>query len=261
MHWQGKKEIAMQLICLQHVRWNLLVIHLYMRSSCTPAHSWHQWFGFVTIYTLFRFVWLLFICRRKSVSKQHFWCYSKYSFFESGTGMRRERENDREKLYLCTCSISTVDHFENCLRSSDRIWQVEDGNCAICFWLRLIFHHLLAFVPALNEISCVGFRAPTSILVIAWEALGEKCIWEHFHMQFPTWELLDFLFLPSMKQVFEQPQRLILTCEIRQVTSSLCFFSNRWNIFNNSWLRYTAGPLFTAEDSGAAQCTPTLSPH
>lgn len=172
-----------------------------------------------------------------------------------------EGEWQREKLYLCTCSISTVDHFENCLRSSDRIWQGKDGNCAICFWLRLIFHHLLAFVPALNEISCVGFRAPTSILVIAWEALGEKCIWEHFHMQFPTWELLDYLFLPSMKQVFEQPQRLILTCEIRQVTSSLCFFSNRWNIFNNSWLRYTAGPLFTAEDSGAAQCTPTLSPH
>ncbi len=98
---RGKKEIAMQLISLEHVRWKLLVIHLYMRSSCTPAHSWHQWFGFVTIYTLFRFVWLLFICRRKSVSKQHFWCCSKYSFLESDTGMRREKENDKERNCAC----------------------------------------------------------------------------------------------------------------------------------------------------------------
>lgn len=48
--------------------------------------------------------------------------------------------------------------------SGPLIWHDKNGNCASFFWPALIFHHLPASVPALNEISCVGCRAPASPL-------------------------------------------------------------------------------------------------
>lgn len=70
--------------------------------------------------------------QRKSVSKQHFWCCSKYSFFFFSGAVEWEGRMTKREIVLVykfnTC-ISNVDHFENCLRSSDMIWQVTDGNC------------------------------------------------------------------------------------------------------------------------------------
>lgn len=65
----------------------------------------------------------------------------KNSAFRSRSRTRKENKKERN-CCLCTCKlhtcISNVDHFESRLRSSDRIWQVKDGNCAFLFWLGLI---------------------------------------------------------------------------------------------------------------------------
>lgn len=166
---RGKKEIAMQLICLEHVQWKVLVIHSNMRSSCTPFMTsvvwlcYHLHFVQVCLIALYKF--------GKNLSPSNIFDVQNTAFLSQAFGMRKESE----KLSLCTCNCGSY-----CLRSSDRIWQVKGGNCAFSFWLRLIFHHLLAPVPALNEISCVRFRTLTDIMVIAWEALGEKRIGERF---------------------------------------------------------------------------------
>lgn len=60
--------------------------------------------------------------------------------------------------------------------------------------------------------------------------------------------------------MFRIKKSIIITSEMTQL---LLVFScwNTENNFNKSWLRYTTGTLLIAEDSVAAQYTPTLSTH
>lgn len=88
-------------------------IQLYTSSFMTSAAWLHYHLHFAQV---------CLIAGRKSVSKQHFWCFSKYSFFELGIKMRRERKNDRERKSTCVRSSSTDAFLWIILKSaSDRL--------------------------------------------------------------------------------------------------------------------------------------------
>lgn len=228
MHYQRKKLIAIQLICLEHIRWNVLVIHLCMRSSCTPAHSWHQWFGLVTIYTLFRSVWLLFICLKKICLQATFLMLFKIQgFFSWAFGMRRERENDKERNCACV-HASCIYAFLLWIiwkMASDRLigvgkWRME--TVPVVFWLRLIFHHLLSSIPAPNEISCVSQKSNQQsgncLRALGWKMHLRKLFFFFAH----SICLLQKFNLSFMKQVFEQTQKF--NHHLQDKTNQVLFF-------------------------------------
>lgn len=142
-------------------------------------------------------------------------------------------------------------------RSSDRSWQVKDGNCAFLFLAA--FH----FPPPSSLHTC----PKPDLLCRIWSSnqhagnclrgLGWKMHLRKVFIHIPTWELPDFPFLVFLKQVFKQPQSWIIICEISQSNQKLIF-----QIVGTFSTRVGSGTvLFSVEDSGAAQCTPSLSPH
>ncbi len=179
----------MQLICLEHVRFKLLAIHLYMRSSRTLAHSWHQQFGFITIYTLLTSVWLL----RENLSPSNIFDVFQNKAFLSWAleWGGRERMTKRE-TFVCTFKLHeriSMDHFENGIRSSDRIWLEKDGNCS---FVSGCVSFSITFLP----LYLLLMRSPVSALEL--QQHSGNCLrslgWKIHLRKFPTWELLDYPF-------------------------------------------------------------------
>lgn len=107
---------------------------MYMRSSCAPAHSWHQWFGFVTIYTLLRSIWLLFICAEKICLQATFFMFFKIVLFkvrhlgwEACRGMTEKYACVHAKHKQSTQCISMVDNSETASDSLKGVakWMME----------------------------------------------------------------------------------------------------------------------------------------
>lgn len=99
-------------------------ILLYSSSFMTSA-AWlcyHLHFVQVSLIALYTF--------RENLSPSNiFDVVQNTAFFFSGAVEWEGRMTKREIVLVFNTCISNVDHFENCLRSSDMIWQVTDGNC------------------------------------------------------------------------------------------------------------------------------------
>lgn len=120
-------------------------IQLCTGSFMTSAvwHCYDLHFVHVCLITLYMF--------RGNLFPSNIFYIFQNTFFvlKLGSGVMREGGISQQGK---TGNLSARMYFLLWTRSSDRSWQLEDGKCALCFCLRLVFHYLL---PAPNNISWV----------------------------------------------------------------------------------------------------------
>lgn len=91
-------------LCSSSVKSSLL-IHLYMRSSCAPARSWHQRLGFVSIYTFAQVRLIALYTLEENLFPSNIFDVAQNKAFFLFQVEHRDEEGEWDKLCLCTTAL------------------------------------------------------------------------------------------------------------------------------------------------------------
>lgn len=203
-----------------------------MRSSCAPAHSWHQWFGFVTIYTFFKSVWFLFICAHNMCLQATFNVFQN-SFFWSGSWDER-RVGNRQRNCACVQASKTHNHFcegscwDGLRLIGASMWRMEI--VPFCYRLDLNIHHLI-----------ISLRT------------YEYCIWVlSLHSGFSYLKMghLDFYLSYETACLWDKKNQMVLFSFL----FSICFMATLWQRILVLLTKHLLSPLTNPQLHLLAKC-------